>query len=135
MSRLPRVSGKQALAALRRGGFSLDHVNGSHHVLIGPAGQRVVVPVHAGENVPTGTMQNVLRQAGLSTDEFARLLGHKREARSTGQAEKPGVKDNRSVSSDAPGLGRPDGGTAALGRATTPGHSGAPTRSRRRRAR
>jgi len=49
-------------------------VRGSHYVLIGPRGQRVVVPVHAAEDVPPGTLRNVLRQAGLTPEEFLNLL-------------------------------------------------------------
>lgn len=47
MSRLPRVSGKDVVQALRRGGFELSHVRGSHHYLRKPsANALVVVPMH-----------------------------------------------------------------------------------------
>jgi predicted RNA binding protein YcfA (HicA-like mRNA interferase family) len=49
MNRLPRCTGREALAALRRARFIEDRVEGGHHVLIGPQRQRVTVPVHAGE--------------------------------------------------------------------------------------
>ncbi len=73
MSRLPRVNARRVLAALQRGGFVLDHVNGSHHVLIGPSGQRVVVPVHPG-TLKVGLLTSILRQTRLTADEFLELL-------------------------------------------------------------
>jgi len=46
MTRLPRVSGKDVVAALRRARFKLLYVQGSHHYLESPAGHLVTVPVH-----------------------------------------------------------------------------------------
>lgn len=74
MSRAPRVTAREALAALSRAGFVLDHVTGSHHILIGPSGQRAVVPAHAGETLRPKTLLSILRQAGLSIEEFMKLL-------------------------------------------------------------
>ena len=48
MTRLPRVTGRQVLGALRRGGFELTHIRGSHHYLRKPgADSLVVVPIMA----------------------------------------------------------------------------------------
>ncbi|HHY95159.1 MAG TPA: addiction module toxin, HicA family [Firmicutes bacterium] len=47
MTRLPRVSGKDVVRALQRGGFRLVHIRGSHHYLEPPGGGVLVtVPVH-----------------------------------------------------------------------------------------
>ena len=54
MSRLPRLRGKQVLAALRRAGFDVIRVRGSHHLLRHPDGRTTVVPVHVGEQISTG---------------------------------------------------------------------------------
>jgi predicted RNA binding protein YcfA (HicA-like mRNA interferase family) len=75
VTRLPRVRGGEVIAALQRGGFRLTHIRGSHHYLRKPemAGL-VVVPVHGGRDLPIGTLHSILRQAGLSVEEFVRLL-------------------------------------------------------------
>jgi predicted RNA binding protein YcfA (HicA-like mRNA interferase family) len=60
---------------LERGGFVLTHIRGSHHYLRRPGqGGLVVVPVHGGRDLPTGTLGSILRQAGMTADELQRLL-------------------------------------------------------------
>jgi predicted RNA binding protein YcfA (HicA-like mRNA interferase family) len=68
--------GKDVVRALRRAGFELRHVRGSHHVLThaGPPGKMVSVPVHAGRNVPPGTLSAILEEADLSVEDFIALL-------------------------------------------------------------
>jgi len=44
MSRLPRVTGRQA----QRAGFLNIRIKGSHHFLRHPDGRATVVPIHAG---------------------------------------------------------------------------------------
>ena len=75
MSRIPRVTGKEALAALLRGGMVQGHVKGSHHYLRWPDASRFVsVPVHSSKTLKLGTLKNILEQAGLSADDFIKLL-------------------------------------------------------------
>jgi len=75
MTRLPRVTGREVLRALERGGFDLSHIRGSHHYLRKPgAGSLVVVPVHGNRILPLGTLRSILRQAGLSPVDLAELL-------------------------------------------------------------
>ena len=75
MTRLPQVTGKEVLAALLRQGFTLTHIRGSHHYLrkAGVSGL-VVVPVHGSRTLPAGTLRSILRQAGLTVEEFHGLL-------------------------------------------------------------
>lgn len=54
MVRLPRLTGKDVIAALERVGFQVVRVKGSHHFLRHPDGQVTVVPVHAGEVIGPG---------------------------------------------------------------------------------
>ncbi|MEI8174123.1 MAG: type II toxin-antitoxin system HicA family toxin, partial [Deltaproteobacteria bacterium] len=49
MSTFPAFSGPQLIKALRRLGFELIRVKGSHHFLRHPDGRCTVVPVHRGE--------------------------------------------------------------------------------------
>ena len=75
MSRLPRVTGTQVARALERAGFVLVRVTGSHHHFHkGGVPGLVTVPVHAGEIIPPGTLSSILRQAGLTVEEFLARL-------------------------------------------------------------
>ena len=74
MTRLPRVSGDQAVAALIHSGFERIRQRGSHVYMRHPDGRRTVVPVHAGETLGAGLLAKILRDAGLARDEFERLL-------------------------------------------------------------
>jgi len=73
MSKLPRVSGRECVKALEQSGFYLKHQEGSHMILRcdDPFAQ-VVVPDH--KELDRGTLRAIIRQAGLSLDEFIKLL-------------------------------------------------------------
>ena len=75
MTRLPRPTGKQVIAALAKIDFKVIRVRGSHHFLRHSDGRAIVVPVHAGENIGPGLMSKILRACDLSVDEFVALLG------------------------------------------------------------
>jgi predicted RNA binding protein YcfA (HicA-like mRNA interferase family) len=59
---------------LEKKGFILDRVKGSHHIYYHPdTKQRVVVPLQKNE-LPIGTLMEILRQAGIGKDELESLL-------------------------------------------------------------
>jgi predicted RNA binding protein YcfA (HicA-like mRNA interferase family) len=69
--KLPRVSGAEAVRALQRLGFEVARQRGSHIVMRrGASG--CVVPNH--REIKTGTLAGVLRQAGISAEEFISAL-------------------------------------------------------------
>jgi len=71
MPSLPRISGREAIRALERLGFVVRRQRGSHVVLRrGSAG--CVVPDH--KELKVGTLSGVLRQAGVTVDEFIAAL-------------------------------------------------------------
>ncbi|HEX7317953.1 MAG TPA: type II toxin-antitoxin system HicA family toxin [Pyrinomonadaceae bacterium] len=75
MSELPRVSGCEVVKALRKVSYEQDRQRGSHIVLrqtVEPH-RRVVVPDH--KEVAKGTLRAIIKQVGLTLDEFKRLLG------------------------------------------------------------
>ncbi|MBI4325519.1 MAG: type II toxin-antitoxin system HicA family toxin [Chloroflexi bacterium] len=74
MPRLPRLRGREVIAALRRAGFIVLRVRGSHHFLQHPDGRRTVVPVHAGETIGPGLLNRILRDAECETEEFESWL-------------------------------------------------------------
>jgi len=73
MSRLPRISGRDCARALERIGFHFKRQEGSHIILRRdePFAQ-VVVPDH--KELDRGTLRAIIRHAGLSMEEFVRLL-------------------------------------------------------------
>jgi predicted RNA binding protein YcfA (HicA-like mRNA interferase family) len=74
MARLPRLRGKEIIAALRRAGFVVLRVKGSHHFLRHVDGRATVVPVHAGETVGPGLFTKILRDADMELEEFESWL-------------------------------------------------------------
>jgi len=73
MSKLPRVSGKECIRGLLKAGFSINRQEGSHIILRrdNPFSQ-LVVPNH--KELDRGTLRAIIRQSGLSIDEFIKLL-------------------------------------------------------------
>lgn len=68
---LPRISGRDAIRALESLGFTAVRQRGSHVVMRqGSAG--CVVPIH--REIKTGTLSGVLKQAGVSREEFKAAL-------------------------------------------------------------
>lgn len=76
--RLPSVSSRQIVQALRAAGFreAPDRGKGSHRAFFNKdlSGRVRLVIVPQGKDIPRGTLLAILDQAGLSKDEFLRLL-------------------------------------------------------------
>lgn len=74
MSGLPSISGREVVKALRKIGYEQDRQRGSHIVLRQTAEphRRVVVPDH--REVAKGTLRAIIREVGLTVDEFKALL-------------------------------------------------------------
>jgi len=71
MPKLPVLSGTEAVRALERLGFVVVRQRGSHLVLRrGSAG--CVVPNH--RELKIGTLTGILKQAGVSVEEFISVL-------------------------------------------------------------
>jgi predicted RNA binding protein YcfA (HicA-like mRNA interferase family) len=65
VTRLPGLTGKKLVAALKRLGFEVIRVRGSHHYLHHPDGRATVVPIHAGETIGRGLLTKILRDTEL----------------------------------------------------------------------
>jgi predicted RNA binding protein YcfA (HicA-like mRNA interferase family) len=72
MSRLPVCSGQDAVRAFQRMGYQLDHQTGSHIILRHPQTRRLTVPNH--RELAKGTLRALIREAGLTKEEFLHLL-------------------------------------------------------------
>ena len=67
MPRLPRISGQEAIGILERLGFERARQRGSH-VVMRRGDRGCVVPLH--KQLAVGTLRSVLRQAGVTPDQF-----------------------------------------------------------------
>ena len=75
MSRLPRVTSQEALAAVRRDGWQEVRSRGGHIQLKHATKPgRVTIPVHTGKVIPLDILSSIIKQAGLTADQFIKLL-------------------------------------------------------------
>lgn len=74
MPKLPVVSGIEIVKALVKVGYEVDHQTGSHMILRQkePPHRRLTVPKH--RELAKGTLRAIIRQAGLTVEEFVELL-------------------------------------------------------------
>ena len=75
MPKLRRVSGQEAIRALERLGFEQVRQRGSHVVLKKQTPEGAigcVVPLH--RELAIGTLRGILRQAGVTPEEFMERL-------------------------------------------------------------
>jgi len=72
MPHLPIISGDQFVKAARKIGYNWDHTEGSHMILVHPSGRRLSVPRHP--ELGRGLLRALIRDAGLSREEFINLL-------------------------------------------------------------
>jgi predicted RNA binding protein YcfA (HicA-like mRNA interferase family) len=74
--KLPVISGRDCVKALQQAGFFIDRQKGSHIILRRedpPPARSVVVPDH--KTLDRGTLRGIIRQAGITVDQFVNLLG------------------------------------------------------------
>ena len=74
MSKLPIISGFKAVKALSKIGYKIDHQTGSHMILRNenPPYRRLTVPNH--KELARGTLRAIIRESGLTVEEFLELI-------------------------------------------------------------
>lgn len=73
MTKLPVISARECIAALKRAGFYISRQEGSHITMRHDEPfRRVTIPNH--KTLKKSTLKSILRQAELTTDEFVELL-------------------------------------------------------------
>lgn len=75
MSKLPAVTPKQVVRALKWKGFYIRRQSGSHVILYSqvPRLRRVTIPWHH-KDLKKGTLRRIIKDVGLSIEEFVNLL-------------------------------------------------------------
>jgi predicted RNA binding protein YcfA (HicA-like mRNA interferase family) len=73
MPRLPIISGEEVIAALERAGFR--RIRQKKHVSMGKLNPTIVVTVPLHKSVKRGTLRAIIRDSGLTVEQFVSLLG------------------------------------------------------------
>ena len=74
MTRRPRLTGRELVAALGRAGFVVVRSKGSHRRLRHPDGRVTTVPVHVGETIGPGRLVKILRDCEMTAEDLEGLL-------------------------------------------------------------
>ncbi|HZR67529.1 MAG TPA: type II toxin-antitoxin system HicA family toxin [Burkholderiales bacterium] len=74
MTALPSITGKGLVGVLKKAGFQVMRVKGSHHFLRHQDGRTTVVPVHSGETIGPGLLSKILRDCDLTREDVHKLL-------------------------------------------------------------
>jgi len=73
--KIPIVTAKELIGALKRAGFSKDRQKGSYLTLINSkTNKTVTIPVHTVVDIGKGLLKKIITDAGLTTEEFINLL-------------------------------------------------------------
>jgi predicted RNA binding protein YcfA (HicA-like mRNA interferase family) len=73
VSKLPIISGLECVKALEKIGFVVDRQRGSHIIMVREEPRTTIsVPDH--KELDRGTLRRIIRQVGLTVDEFIELL-------------------------------------------------------------
>lgn len=73
MPKLPSLKPREVVKKFKNLGFVEHHQAGSHLVMKQrTTGRRAVIPMHA-KDMPLGTLNAILREAGIDRNEFLRV--------------------------------------------------------------
>ena len=68
--RLPMLKARDVMRVLHMAGFVKIRQAGSHIFFEHPDGRTTLVPRHGGEDIGRGLLRQILREAGITPDEF-----------------------------------------------------------------
>lgn len=72
---IPIINGLRLIKVLKKKGFTLSRIKGSHHIFIHPTNKITVsVPVHKGKTFGRGITLAIIKDAGITVEEFLELL-------------------------------------------------------------
>ncbi len=74
MPRFPTVSAREIIKVLEKSGFEFHRSRGSHQIYIHREKRlRTVVPVHKGKDLGRGLTLKILKDAGITVEEFVKI--------------------------------------------------------------
>lgn len=74
MPKLPRLRGRELIAALKRADFKVIRTKGSHYFMRHPDGRCTVIPVHSGEIIGPGLLNKILKDIEFAEEDLLRYL-------------------------------------------------------------
>ena len=77
MPKIRPLSSQRLIKILEKIGFKIIRQKGSHVIMINDRDTRIVIPVHPGKDVKPGLIRAIIKEAGLSREEFFRILKEK----------------------------------------------------------
>lgn len=72
--RLPSVKSHQVIKVLEAVGFERIRQSGSHATFRHSDGRWTIVSIHPGRTIRRGTLRKIIRDAGLTVEEFIEML-------------------------------------------------------------
>ncbi|HOV93044.1 MAG TPA: type II toxin-antitoxin system HicA family toxin [Candidatus Kapabacteria bacterium] len=67
-------SAKEIINKLKKVGFEVIRIKGSHYYLRHPDGRATVIPVHSNEDISIGLFLKILKDIEISKDDFEKNL-------------------------------------------------------------
>ncbi|MFA5906892.1 MAG: type II toxin-antitoxin system HicA family toxin [Desulfobacula sp.] len=74
MSNYPSMTGSRLIRALRKLGFEVIRIKGSHHFLQHKDGRCTVVPLHRGESIGRGLLAQILQDCDITKEELQKRI-------------------------------------------------------------
>ncbi|MDI6761181.1 MAG: type II toxin-antitoxin system HicA family toxin [Candidatus Brocadiaceae bacterium] len=70
----PRITAKEAVRAIEKGGFFLSRQSGAHKIYKNKEGKRVTIPYHSGKTLHPKVLKSILKDADLTIEKFKELM-------------------------------------------------------------
>ena len=75
MPKIPSLTARKIVRALKKAGFIEDRQKGSHLILIHPETKaRTVIPIHPGKTIKKSLVRAIINDTKLSVEDFLKLL-------------------------------------------------------------
>jgi len=71
--KLRGISGRQAVKAFEKFGYTIKRGKGNHINLVKVGGPRLTIPLH--DELSIGLLVHEIKKAGLTIEEFIKILG------------------------------------------------------------
>lgn len=74
MPKIPVVKPKEVIKALKRKGFTIDHISGSHYIMYNSDKTLRATIAYHNKPIKRKTLMSILKSAEISIDELKKLL-------------------------------------------------------------
>jgi len=74
LPKIPPLSPEKLIKILQKAGFRTMRQKGSHIIMMNDKRTRIVIPVHPGREVKPGLVRAIIKEAGITREEFIKLL-------------------------------------------------------------